>query len=60
MPWHDSCALRSHFTVAQDRLKIPGGAGTREETMDALEARLLPEEVWRLADRILEPEDHLH
>ena len=59
MPLGDACALAGHAVVDATRLRA-SRAATQEEFAAALEQRVEPDRVWRLADRVPEPEDHLH
>jgi hypothetical protein len=59
MPLGEICAVRGHFVVGADRLH-PGSVQSVAEFRAGVEGRMLPEQVWRLADRVPEPEDHLH
>ncbi|MEZ4382056.1 MAG: hypothetical protein R3A79_11965 [Nannocystaceae bacterium] len=55
-----ACALRPHYVVAADRLPLGPHHPGRMELEEAVEGRLSEERVWRLTDRVIEPEDHLH
>lgn len=59
MPLGDRCALRGHAVVDPRRLPEPAAASD-EEQFSGVEARLAEERIWRLADRVREPEDHGH
>lgn len=59
MPITDSCALRGHAVVDARYLPLPI-ACSDDEQIAAIEARLPPNQLWRLADRVPEPEDHEH
>lgn len=54
------CALRAHCVIDVGRLPIGEHHPGRRELEEALEDRCPPERVWRLTDRVMEPEDHLH
>ncbi len=54
------CALRAHCVIDVSRLPIGEHHPGRRELEEALEDRCAPERVWRLTDRVMEPEDHLH
>ncbi|HEY8379134.1 MAG TPA: hypothetical protein VIK91_21725, partial [Nannocystis sp.] len=60
MPFGERCGLAGHFALAADRLPLAPG----EPGRTALERALLrldpPDHVERLADHVVEPEDHLH
>jgi hypothetical protein len=59
MPLGNACALRSHLMV--DPTELPRGQVlTMEEQHAAIESRVPAEELWRLANRVEEPEDHEH
>lgn len=60
MPFGDACALRGHLALDAQRLALRAGVPGRAELEAALEDRLAPDQVERLSDRVLEPEDHLH
>lgn len=60
MPFGDACALRGHFVLDAARLALGPGAPGRAALEAALDGRLQPDQVERLSDRVLEPEDHLH
>lgn len=59
MPLGDRCALRGHVVVDPRRLPEPHCASD-EELFAAVEGRVPDEDLWRLADRVPEPEDHGH
>jgi hypothetical protein len=59
MPLGDVCALTAHAVVAAARLRA-GTVQSPDEFVAGIEARLPREAVWRVADRIPEPEDHRH
>ena len=54
------CALRAHCVVDARRLPIAVEHPGRSDLEEALEGLVPPERVWRLTDRVGEPEDHLH
>ena len=59
MPLGDTCAMRSHFLV--DPAGLPAGHScSREEQLAGVEDRVDRAELWRLAARVEEPEDHEH
>jgi hypothetical protein len=60
MPFGAECATRGHYVVDARGLPLPLQHPGRAELEMALEGRVGPEQVWRLADRVAEPEDHLH
>ncbi|MCB9701420.1 MAG: hypothetical protein H6711_05985 [Myxococcales bacterium] len=60
LPGGAECALRAHYVIDAGRLPIGPGHPERRELEAALEGRVASEQVWRLADRVAEPEDHLH
>lgn len=59
MPLGERCALTGHAAVEASRLCRPATA-TLEELVAGVGRVGPPEAVWRLSDRVLEPEDHLH
>lgn len=59
MPLGDRCATVGHFAVDRDRLRM-SAIQSPDEFCAALEGRLDPEALWRVADRVPEPGDHLH
>jgi hypothetical protein len=59
MPMGRACAPRGHFVVDGRRLLAPTELPA-EDVLDALEQRLPSQEVWRLCERVAEPDDHLH
>mgnify|MGYP007032564897 CR=1 FL=1 len=59
MPMEGPCALSGHFAVDAERL-IASRIQTPEEFRAAVEGRTARCATWRLADRVEEPEDHLH
>jgi hypothetical protein len=59
MPMHGPCAARGHFVVDGQRL-ISSSVQTQLECCAAIEGRLERSKTWRLADRVEEPDDHLH
>ena len=54
-----TCAPRGHFVVDGRRLILPTELPP-EDMLDALERRLSRNAVWRLSERVPEPDDHLH
>lgn len=58
-PVGDACILRAHAVIDGRRLAMSPWQ-TPEEFRAALESRLTPDALWRLADRVPEPEDHEH
>ena len=59
MPFGDQCALRGHAVLDPRRLPEPSYISD-EEQFAGLEGRLGASQLWRLADRVPEPEDHGH
>jgi hypothetical protein len=59
MPMGRQCAPRGHYVLDGRRLLAPSELPV-EDVLDALEQRLPPEGVWRLCERVPEPDDHLH
>ncbi|MEE9381870.1 MAG: hypothetical protein V3V08_00450 [Nannocystaceae bacterium] len=59
LPLGAACAVRAHILIAGECLPRVACASMRE-VMAALEGDLKPSELWRLADRVGEPEDHMH
>ncbi|MCA9651919.1 MAG: hypothetical protein H6712_28565 [Myxococcales bacterium] len=59
MPMGAQCAPRGHVVVDGRRLLLPAEIPP-EDMLDALEKRIAPDAVWRLSERIPEPDDHLH
>lgn len=59
MPLGDACALSAHAVVDAARLRASASCSP-EEFAEAIEGRTDDRHVWRLADRVPEPEDHLH
>lgn len=59
MPMGSLCAPRGHFVVDGRRLLLPPELPV-EDVLDALERRIPREAVWRLSERVPEPDDHLH
>ena len=60
MPFGGACALRAYFLLDAAPLALPPGAPGRATLEAALEGRLAPDQVERLSDHVIEPEDHLH
>lgn len=59
MPLGDRCALRGHVVVDPRRLPRPEFASD-QELFAGVEATVARDKLWRLADRVLEPDDHEH
>lgn len=59
MPLGDACALRGHVVVDPRRLPAPTLLSDAEQ-FEGVEGRIPREKLWRLADRVLEPDDHEH
>jgi hypothetical protein len=59
LPLPSGCGARAHVAVARARLVAPA-VGSVEEQQAAMEGRVPPDRVTRLADLVPEPEDHLH
>jgi hypothetical protein len=59
MPAGDTCLLRGHVAIDGRRLGVSPWQSP-EEFRAALESRLSPAMLWRLADRVPEPDDHEH
>ncbi len=59
MPLGKGCATRGHFVVDGRRLLMPAELPA-EDMLDGLEQRISSEAIWRLSERVPEPEDHLH
>ncbi len=59
MPMGPSCAPRGHFVVDGAQLLMPAELPAGE-VLDALEQRISRQAVWRLCERVPEPDDHLH
>lgn len=59
MPIGEQCALRGHAVLDPRRLPAPVGA-TDLEQIEGVESRTGQDKIWRLADRVAEPEDHGH
>ncbi len=59
MPLSGACALRGHAVVDARLLPLPAAASEREQ-IAAIESWLPERSLWRLADRIPEPDDHGH
>jgi hypothetical protein len=60
MPLGPACGLRAHAVIDAAGLPLPPGHPRRAALEAAVEGRTAPEQVDRLADRVLEPEDHEH
>lgn len=59
MPLGERCAVRGHAVIDASRLRM-SPVQTPDEFRRGVEGWLEPHEVWRLADRVPEPEDHGH
>jgi hypothetical protein len=59
MPLGDDCALRGHVVVDPRRLPASPVASDAEQ-FAGVESRVPNEKLWRLADRVPEPDDHEH
>lgn len=59
MPVQGPCAVTGHLVVDPGRM-IASRVQTPEEFRAGVEGWMAPEKVWRLADRVAEPGDHLH
>lgn len=59
MPMGRRCAPCAHFVVDGRRLLMPAELPA-EDMLDGLEQRDLRESIWRLSERVPEPDDHLH
>lgn len=59
LPLGDPCGLAAHAVVSSHRLRA-SPIQSAEEFRAGVECRLAPDELWRVADRVIEPEDHLH
>ncbi|PRQ03704.1 hypothetical protein ENSA5_13260 [Enhygromyxa salina] len=59
MPHGEACALRGHVVIDPRRLPEPACA-TDQEQFEGVEGRTSAARLWRLADRVPEPEDHAH
>jgi len=59
MPLGDACAVRGHFVVDETRLRM-SAIQSQQEFRLAVEGAVPRDRVWRLADRVEEPIDHLH
>ncbi len=59
MPLGDRCALRGHVVVDPRRLPEPALISDAEQ-FAGVEGRVESDKLWRLADRVAEPEDHEH
>jgi hypothetical protein len=60
MPLGPACALRAHLVIDADRLPLPARHPGRAELEAGVESRVPSALVWRLANRVPEPDDHLH
>ncbi|MFV8753893.1 hypothetical protein ACNOYE_25390 [Nannocystaceae bacterium ST9] len=59
MPLSGACALRGHAVVDAGLLPMPAAA-SEDEQIAGIESWLPERALWRLADRIPEPDDHGH
>ncbi|NVB42543.1 hypothetical protein G6O69_32265 [Pseudenhygromyxa sp. WMMC2535] len=59
MPLGERCALRGHALIDPRRLPEPAACSDEEQFL-AVEGALPEHRIWRLADRVREPEDHGH
>lgn len=59
MPMGVICAPRGHFVVDGRRLSLPAEIPP-EEMLDTFERRVPRDAVFRLSERVPEPDDHLH
>jgi len=59
MPMGPQCAPRGHFVIDGRRLLMPSELPA-EDMLDGLEQRIPREAIWRLSERVPEPEDHFH
>jgi hypothetical protein len=59
MPLTGPCALRGHAVADATLLPLPAAASEQEQVA-AIESWLPERSLWRLADRIPEPDDHEH
>jgi hypothetical protein len=59
MPVGGDCALRGHLCILAPRLPSPMSCSV-DELVEGVEHRTPRERLWRLADRVPEPEDHQH
>jgi hypothetical protein len=59
MPLGPTCALRGHVVIDPRRLPEPACASDVEQ-FEGVEARTEANRLWRLADRVPEPDDHGH
>lgn len=59
MPLGPECAVAGHLAVDGSRLCRPSGCSP-EEMVAGIQRSVPRDRVWRLADRVLEPDDHLH
>jgi len=59
LPLGSRCAVVGHFAVDQGAIPVSAVA-TSAELRDAIEGRVERQALWRLADRVPEPEDHEH
>jgi hypothetical protein len=60
MPFGDRCGLRGHYALAASQLALGPGEPGRAELEAALQGLLRADQVERLADHVVEPDDHLH
>lgn len=59
MPMGTACAPRGHVVVDGRHLLQPAEIPA-EDMLDALEKRIDRDSIWRLSERVPEPDDHLH
>lgn len=59
MPMGARCAPRGHFVIDGRRLQRPAEISPHD-MLDTLELRGDDSDVWRLSERVPEPDDHLH
>jgi hypothetical protein len=59
MPLGGLCGLRGHVVVDPRRLPLPAAISDMEQ-FAGIESRVSGQGLWRLADRVAEPEDHEH
>ena len=60
MPLGPECGLRAHAVIDAAGLPLAPDAHGWHDLAAALEGRTAPEQVERLSDQVLEPEDHEH
>ena len=59
LPTQGACGLRGHVVVDPRRLPVPQAISDAEQ-FAGVEGRVDPHALWRLADRVAEPDDHEH